>query len=205
MHREILTQSQLNLLPFIKKFKRNFCLVGGTAIALQIGHRRSIDFDMFISKESIDLKTIKKKYREIQTGKKKIIYESFDQFHIKIEDVKITFFAYPFSINTVIDESFCRMPDLLTLSAMKVYALGGRAKWKDYADMYFILKTFFTLEQIEQKADEIFGDSFSSKLLRQQLSYFDDIDYSEEVEFMDKEIPKDEIKNFLIDIATEKF
>ncbi|SHG70638.1 Nucleotidyl transferase AbiEii toxin, Type IV TA system [Flavobacterium micromati] len=47
MHLEILNQNQKDLLPFISQFKREYYLVGGTAIALHIGHRESIDFDLF--------------------------------------------------------------------------------------------------------------------------------------------------------------
>ena len=47
MHEEILNTAQRELLPLMKRFAREYYLVGGTAIALQIGHRRSIDFDMF--------------------------------------------------------------------------------------------------------------------------------------------------------------
>ena len=48
MHKEILTKEQLELLPTIKFFSKDFGLVGGTAIALHIGHRHSIDFDLCI-------------------------------------------------------------------------------------------------------------------------------------------------------------
>ena len=51
MHKEILTVEQLELLPLVKSFGDNFGLVGGTAVALHLGHRRSIDFDLFSSKE----------------------------------------------------------------------------------------------------------------------------------------------------------
>jgi len=47
MHPEILSKEQLELLPFLGQFNKRFFLVGGTAIALQIGHRQSIDFDLF--------------------------------------------------------------------------------------------------------------------------------------------------------------
>ena len=47
LHKEILTKEQKELLPLIKLFKKDFGLVGGTAIALHIGHRESIDFDLF--------------------------------------------------------------------------------------------------------------------------------------------------------------
>lgn len=205
MYKEILTQSQIELLPFIKKFRRNFYLVGGTAIALQIGHRRSIDFDLFTKAESLNLQIIKKIYKEIQ-AKKRITYEAFDQIHLQVNDVKITFFTYPYAVEAELSfETICKMPNLLSLSAMKVFALGGRAKWKDYVDLYFSLKSFYSIDQISKKAEDIFGDSFSTKLLRQQLSYFEDIDYSEEVEFIGKEIPKEEIKSFLVNVATEKF
>ena len=51
MHKEILTKEQVELLPLLKEFKGKFYLVGGTAIALHIGHRRSIDFDLFSEKK----------------------------------------------------------------------------------------------------------------------------------------------------------
>ena len=47
MHLEILNKDQQHLLPFLAKFKREYYMVGGTAIALHIGHRLSIDFDLF--------------------------------------------------------------------------------------------------------------------------------------------------------------
>jgi hypothetical protein len=46
-YKQILTEEQIELLPLIKAFKREFYLVGGTAIARHIGHRRSVDFDLF--------------------------------------------------------------------------------------------------------------------------------------------------------------
>ena len=47
MHDEILNADQLELLPLMAQFRREYYLVGGTAIALHIGHRRSVDFDLF--------------------------------------------------------------------------------------------------------------------------------------------------------------
>ena len=47
MYPDILSKEQKDLLPLMQQFKREFYLVGGTAIALHIGHRRSIDFDLF--------------------------------------------------------------------------------------------------------------------------------------------------------------
>lgn len=205
MHKEILTENQKLLLPLIKLFSKEYYLVGGTAIALYIGHRRSIDFDLFTDK-NIKRKRIKAIIEENKYPTKDIIFEAFDQMHLIINSVKLTFFNFPYKIDTNINfEGIISMPSLLDLAAMKAYALGGRAKWKDYVDLYFILKDYYNLKEISTRAKEIFQDFFNPKLFREQLSYFDDVDYSEEIEYIKNAISDDEIRNFLIDVATEPF
>ena len=61
---------------------------------------------------------------------------------------------------------------LLTLAAMKAYALGGRAKWKDYVDLYVLLRDHFSLAQISEKSKDIFGAYYNEKLFREQLKKF---------------------------------
>jgi len=56
MHKEVLTKAQLEFLPLLKKFSANFYLAGGTAIALHLGHRHSLDFDLFSGKEFSNLR-----------------------------------------------------------------------------------------------------------------------------------------------------
>ncbi len=75
------------------------------------------------------------------------------------------------------------MPDLLILGAMKLHALGRRAKWKDYVDLYFILKDFHSINEVTKKATELFGNEFNEKIIREQLSCFDDIDYRQKVNY----------------------
>lgn len=54
MHGDILTAKQVKLLPLIREFSRDYYLVGGTAIALYLGHRRSIDFvDQSVSDDEV--------------------------------------------------------------------------------------------------------------------------------------------------------
>ena len=60
MHKEVLTEEQLKFLPMLKSFSGGFGLVGGTAMALHIGHRRSIDFDLFTDKSFNNLSVQKK-------------------------------------------------------------------------------------------------------------------------------------------------
>ena len=84
---------------------------------------------------------------------------------------------------------------------MKFYAMGRRAKWKDYVDIYFLLKNNFSISQVSKQADEIFVEAFSEKLFRQQLVYFEDIDYTEKIEWVNHEVSDDIIKKELADLA----
>jgi hypothetical protein len=193
MHKEILTDEQNKLLPLVAEFSENFGLVGGTAIALHLGHRRSIDFDLFTEKKFGNQSLLNK----ISSfgAPDEIVVNKLDELAFIIKGVKFTFFYYPYKI--VYSESFgyrIKMPDLLTLAAMKAFALGQRAKWKDYVDLYFIIKDHFSVSQISQKGQEIFGHGFNEKLFRSQLSYFDGINYEEAVEFL----PGFEIDNAIV-------
>lgn len=201
MYKEILTKEQIELLPLVKNFSLDFYLVGGTAIALQIGHRRSIDFDLFTEKGFTNEK-IKRKIKNIRNIEK-IITEENGQYTIIIQGVKFTFFEYPFKIEcSKIFDNIIQLPDLLTLAAMKAYALGRRAKWKDYVDMYFIIKKFHPITEIIKKSGEIFKNEFNEKIFRASLSYFEDINYSEEIIYMPGfETENDIIKKKLTDFS----
>ena len=202
MHIQIFNPNQVQVLPIVKQFKREFYLVGGTAIALHIGHRRSIDFYLFkfspIKPKSI-IQTISGFEYEYTVTRRVT-----EQLNVNINDVKFTFYQYPFKINAPEKlEDILRLPTFLDLSAMKAYAMGRRSKWKDYVDLYFILKDHFSIQQISKRAAELYGQLFSEKLFRAQLSYFDDIDYTEPVEFLVQPVSEEEIKSFLIDKATD--
>lgn len=96
MQKEILSESQEKLLPLVKRFKRNYYLVSATAVALYIGHRKSLDFDLFtalpLTKKKIT-NEIKKLNLEV-----KPLYFDGDQQHYLINGVKCTFFYYPYPL-----------------------------------------------------------------------------------------------------------
>ena len=187
----------------MEQFKREFYLVGGTAIALHIGHRRSIDFDLF----KLSALNHKKNIDKLNASglSYTITRRVEEQMNLIINGVKVTFFQYPFEIKaTEKFEKVFRLPSLLDLAAMKAYALGRRSKWKDYVDLFFLLNGHFTVEEICHRATEIFGDLYSEKLFRSQLCYFDDVDYTEQVDYIISNPPSDEtIKQGLTDIAIQ--
>ncbi|HBM16405.1 MAG TPA: hypothetical protein DD381_08715 [Lentisphaeria bacterium] len=203
MHHNILSENQKDLLVTIKSFSKEYYLVGGTAIALYLGHRRSIDFDLF-TYNNVRRKGIKN-FLDSKKLKYSVLFEDSIQLHIILNHVKITFFQYPFAIkaNTKFDD-IINLPSLLDLAAMKAYALGNRSKWKDYVDLFFIFR-LFSLTDVVKRAERIFGEPFNAKLFRQQLAYFNDIDFSESIEYINEKPNENEIKSLLIDVALEPF
>lgn len=203
MHEEVLNAEQRKLLPLMAQFRREYYLVGGTAIALNIGHRRSIDFDMF-KMSSINHK--KNLDRIVASGFDHLVTRRVEeQMNLLVGGVKVTFFQYPFPVVPEADfEKVFRLPSLISLAAMKAYALGRHSKWKDYVDLYFLLTRHFTLAEIAAKATELFGELFSEKLFRAQLSYFDDVDYTEQVEYLIPDPPTEgEIKKKLTELSVQ--
>ncbi len=202
MHVEILNKNQVDLLQLIKLFNREFYLVGGTAIALYLGHRRSIDFDLF-KKSSFSNHRILKKISS-NGFRYSITRNVRGQINLIVSDVKITFFEYPYTIQPLFAfEKIIKLPELIVLAAMKAFALGRRSKWKDYVDLYFLIRDHFSINEISEKAKEIFEDQFSDKLFRAQLSYFNDIDYTEPIDFLCEPVDEETIKNFLIEKAID--
>jgi len=200
-HPEVFTKDQEKLLPVVRSFSRSFYLVGGSAIALYIGHRESIDFDLFKYGE-FNKSSIKTKFKQ-KAKIDEIIRNTFDELTLLSNDVKFTFFCFPYKIKT--PEKFreiIKLPTLLTLASMKAFALGGRNKWKDYVDMYFILRDYYKISDIIKEARKNFGSEFNEKLFRTQLSYFKDIDFTEKVIYTKGfEVDDKEIKKSLIEFS----
>ena len=115
MHLEILSEEQIDLLPILSQFKREYYLVGGTAIALHIGHRESIDFELFKEKD------IRKKdvYTKLKNLDYKVSFADYNQINMLSKGVKITFFSFPYQVplNSEL-KGYLKIPDLLTLGAM---------------------------------------------------------------------------------------
>ncbi len=201
MHEEVLSPEQKKLFPLLRFMGHRFFLAGGTAVALYLGHRTSIDFDLFTQKSishiSLDRIIAKQGYR---IGMVKV--QSGDEYTVLISGVKVSFVSYHFSVlpetrwNNIIS-----LPSLLDLAAMKAYAMGRRGKWKDYVDMYFLFREHFSLSEVCERTREIFDGSFNERIFREQLCYFDDVDFSEEVDFIGEDVSEEEIKNFLTKIA----
>ncbi len=197
MHKEILTTEQNKLLPLVESFAKDFGLVGGTAIALHLGHRRSVDFDLFTDRPLRNQSILNRILKNFKIDL--LIVNKLDELTFVIKGVKLTFFRYPYTVSYEKKFGKIKIPDLLTLSAMKAYALGRRAKWKDYVDLYFVLRSGSSIAEICARAKKIFGAEFNEKMFRAQLGYFKDINHTEQVDYMPGfEVGDAEVKKALI-------
>ena len=153
-------------------------LVGGTALALQYGHRSSVDLDFFgtIEDEAELIKDTLRKY-----GKLVIIKESRNIKIYQLDDVKVDIVNYHYPwIDVPIFENGISLASPPDIAAMKVNAIEGRGTKKDFIDMYFLLqhyslKEILTFYQSKYPENSIFRALMS-------LSYFDDA----EEQFMPK-------------------
>lgn len=203
MFKQILYTKQLDILRILEIFSKDFYLSWGTAIALQLGHRKSLDFDLFSKKPIQASKILKKLKSEWLRIDRTLVDNNADELTLIVKGVKITFLYYPFEVELSKNFAWIKLPDIITLWAMKFYTLWRRWKWKDYVDIYQILKEGSDFWKISELADKIFEWWYNEKLLREQLCYYEDIDYSEQVEYMWESIKPDIIKEYLIEISKQ--
>lgn len=198
MHTEALTEQGSRLFPLLVHFPE-FYLAGGTSIALQIGHRVSVDFDFF--SEGKIKKTLLAKVEEVFAGKQRhILVHNPDELTLTIEGVKLTFLSYPFPVVLpTFREAGVEFLTLPELAATKAYTIGRRGELKDYIDMYFLLKQgASTLGEIIELAEKKYGDGFDARLLFEQLVYFDDIE-EVGIQFLKEPVSREILKNYFED------
>jgi len=181
----------------LKYFNRTFVLAGGTAIMLQIGHRLSYDFDCF-SEKPLPRNTDKMAY-DIFGRNITIRFQVRDQITLVTPtSVEITFVCHPYKpLQKFIETDSISLFHLDDLAANKAMTIGKRGAWRDYVDLFFLLKKeLYSIETLIALAEKKFAGMFSEKLFLEQLVYFDDLDMATIV-FIKESYTEKEIKYFL--------
>jgi predicted nucleotidyltransferase component of viral defense system len=169
---ETVEQGTLELLKKLQSepFLSNFVLVGGTALSLQIGHRKSIDLDFFTVHDfesSILIEQLSKNYNlSVLHNTKQTIIGTIDG--IKVDFIR---FRYPFIRPTIIINEI-RMLSVEDIAPMKLDAIVGRGKKKDFYDLYFLLEDY-SLRELLNLYSEKYKNQSDFHVLR-SLSYFED-------------------------------
>jgi len=161
----------LNHLMREEKLK-DFVLVGGTALALQVGHRISIDIDLF-GHSDIDQPTILATLNDY--GTVQLLKKSENILILSLNGIKVDLvnYKYPWIGNLNIVENI-RFASLSDIAAMKLNAIAGRGSVKDFIDIFALLK-IFSLREMLNFYNEKYQDG-SEFMVIKSLTFFDDAD-----------------------------
>lgn len=151
----------------------NFYLAGGTAIALHLGHRESIDFDFFTDKNFINDKLLQSLEK---LGKLKI--DEFDKTTLLgwLDNVKLSFFKYRHPCLEEPEEyRGLKVASIEDLVAMKIIAISQRGTKKDFIDFHAIIKSGWNFEAIFSAIERKYhGAEYNKMHLLKSLTYFND-------------------------------
>jgi len=173
LHWEILDKKRLTLLPKLNFLKEmGFYLAGGTALALQIKHRLSVDFD-FYNQKKFDSAGI---YQKFQTQKpKKLLLDTMAEntLILEINAVGISLFSYNYPLlKPFITSEYLNIASLEDIAAMKLIAIIQRGIKRDFIDLYFLCG-LLGLEKIMDLTKHKYT-GFNKYLACQALVYFRD-------------------------------
>jgi len=197
MFYNILDQKRLDLLPFFKNFKKDFYLGGGTALALQIGHRDSVDFDFFKEGE-IEAQKLFNDLEEFFDKRHLLkVQEERNTLGLIVDDsIRLSFFGYKYKlIKELIDEENLNLASVEDIGCMKLSAITSRASNKDYIDLYYILQNN-RLADLLEKAAEKFPD-LDRNLILKSLVYFEDVNLEPIMFKNNNHVDFEEVKKFL--------
>lgn len=175
MFLSILSRKQIKLLGqlgFLKKY--GFYLAGGTALALQIGHRTSLDFD-FYTKKSFDSKKLQH-LLEKKLKKTILLQKDEDTLIVKINDMIVSFFkyTYPLIFPLIKQKKSPPIASKEDIAAMKIIAVSDRGAKRDFIDIYFLLQEF-SLKKIISFVKKKYPN-FNTYVALRGLTYFGDAD-----------------------------
>lgn len=187
------------LTPF---FQKEAVLAGGTALMLQFYYRKSYDFDLFFPHQIPDnyLRLVSETFgTDI-----KVLINNIDELTFAVsKKVKVSFIYFPFQRKyKPLEHISIIISSYRDIASDKAYAISRRPAYRDYVDLFVILKDKFSLKQIIEDAKEKFSGEFSEKLFLSQLIYFEDLkDF--EIDFIGKEYRKEEIQKFFQEQITD--
>lgn len=180
MHTETLLGNTKETLAVLGKsgLLDNAYLAGGSACALQLGHRISIDLDFF-TQDEFDAKSLIKGLNKI--GAFKVDQERWGAVLGAINDIKFSIFVYEYKVLFPYKKiSDINILDLRDIAAMKLDAISTRGIRRDFIDLYFICNHGVSLAEIFNFYDRKYGKLSSNSMhIQKSLVYFIDAEASE--------------------------
>lgn len=201
-NKEVILPNTLELLKQLQNdiVLSDFFLVGGTSLALQIGHRLSIDLDLFTQK-NIDTQQLESHLSES--------YGFFSDYIAKntlkgfINNVKTDFITHNYPlVNPLVKENSFRLASLEDIAAMKLNAIAHSGnRQKDFFDIYFLLE-HYSLASLLKAYEKKYPQS-NPVIALKGLVYFEDIDFEIEDPVLARKVTFEEVKDRIL-LASEE-
>lgn len=175
---EILPPAQRALWPKLARIPRRFVLYGGTALALRVGHRQSVDFDFF-AHDPLDHRALDRDVPWLRQAD--VLQEEANARTVLVRsrdgDVKVSLLGNitfgRVGEPALTDDGTLRVASLMDLAGTKVKALLQRVEAKDYLDVAALLDAGVRLEEILGAARALFGPAFNPLIAQKTLAYFE--------------------------------
>ena len=200
LHTAVIEPGTLGILKYIssQEIFESFCLVGGTALALQMGHRLSIDLDFF-SPESFDKELFKTELSEY--GDWITFSENKIGLRGQLNDVKVDFVTYRYPLlEPATSEEGIRMFSINDIAAMKLSAITNRGAKKDFYDIYFLMRQYGLSQLLEWYQQKYQTNNLF--MILKSLTYFDDAELTETPVLLQKKTGWTTVKKTILEAVT---
>lgn len=196
MFEQVLTGNTKAVLALLEKSEiiQKAYLAGGTALALQLGHRISYDLDFFTQEEFNEEMFLTEIKKISDFRLEKIAWRTILG---KFKDVRFSIFYYNYPLlYTAKEFGMISVIDIRDIAAMKIAAIASRGTKRDFIDLYFICKETILLTKAIQFYDKKYKNLATTKIhIMKSLVYFDDAE-SDEMPRMLKVCKWEEVKRF---------
>ena len=178
LYTETIDKTTLVLLKSLQSrdYLKNFLLVGGTALALYTGHRKSIDLDLFSCLDFNSADLLEQLHQDYDY---QIYHSAKNTLKGKIKQINVDFLAhrYPLidKINTTKKFRLISEKDIVAMKLNAIATSGQRSK--DFIDVYFLLEKYRMAKMLEFYSNK-YRQSNNTQILK-SLIYFDDVDLSD--------------------------
>lgn len=193
---QVLDPPQRLVWPKLGKIEGEFYLAGGTALAMQLKHRKSVDFDLFTPQKISS--RLREQVISVFGDRMRFTMDTDEQLTWLTDNrVKITLAYTPYApLHPKIKTGVVDLANIKDIASDKAFTLGRRGEYRDYVDLMFILQYGIGLETIIKEAAQRYKAMFDEKLFLEQLDYMEDIGDAV-IEFIGKPLTKAEVHDFL--------
>lgn len=194
MYSKVLNKNQLKIIKSLSFLKGDFYLAGGTGLALQIGHRSSVDLDFYCLKHFLADKLLPD--FQIRFERLAVRRAIKDTLILSVGETDLSFFFYPYKLlKPPVQFETINLASIEDVAAMKITAIIQRGRRRDFVDIYYLLDKY-ALKQIINFALKKYP-GFQEMMILKALIYFADAEEEElerHIKIFDKNFSWEKVK-----------